>query len=294
MNINIFGRKLRYAIMKPEIVKQEVIYAYRSLRWRWEGHKFSKHWYEKARECKWIFLLGCNNSGTTLVYNVLGLHPAISALPRDGQKLTKALPNSGSLHYPRIWTERLDVLRLTEGDNRCDRARLVYDWIDYKKEVSTEFILVKSPPDTIRSRWLQEVFGHCYFIGLVRNGYVVCEGIRRRNRYSMERCARHWNLANKVMLEDSQFLDHFKLLTYEELTHDPIAALGSLADFLGLEQSEFRSIAERKFVVHNIDGMRSQIRNFNARSLSRLSPEDNMTITLHAREMLERFGYLPT
>lgn len=83
----------------------------------------------------------------------------------------------------------------------------------------------------VRSRWLQEVFGHFYFIGLVRNGYAVCEGIRRRSGHYLEQGARHWNLSNKIMVQDSQFLNCFKLLTYEELTRDPFAVFSSLADF---------------------------------------------------------------
>jgi hypothetical protein len=275
-------------------VERRVAYTYRALHWGLEGHEFSKHWREKAREYKWIFVLGCSNSGTTLVSDALSLHPAISTLPQEGQKLTKAVPNARVFGCPRLWTERLDVFHMTEDDNRYDRTRLVYDWINYKKKAATEFILEKSPPNTIRSRWLQEVFGRCYFIGLVRNGYAVCEGIQRRKGHSLERCARHWNLANKIMLEDAKFLDHFKMLTYEELTHDPIAALASLANFLGLEETPFRSIADKKFVIHNINGSRSQIRDFNTSSLSRLSAEDKATISLHAREVLEQFGYLLT
>ncbi len=273
------------------VVMQRIGYTQRALRWIWEGDEFSKHWRERAREHKWIFILGCNNSGTTLISNVLRQHPLISGMPREGQKLTKIAPTPEKLGCPRLWTERLDVFRLTENDNRYNKARLVYDWIKYKRG-ETEFILEKSPPDMLRSRWLQEVFGNCYFIGLVRNGYAVCEGMRRRNGHSLERCARHWNLSNKIMLEDSRFLNRFKLLTYEEFTRDPIAVSSSLADFLGIDKTPFLSIRDRKFVVHNVDGTPSQIKDFNAGSLSRLSDEDKAIITLHAREMLERFGYL--
>jgi hypothetical protein len=286
MDIRMLWRRLEMAVM------QRVGYTQRALHWIWEGEEFSKHWQERVREHKWIFVLGCNNSGTTLTSNVLGLHPAISTLPREGQKMTKVMPQPKELGCPRLWTERLDAFRLTESDNGYNKARLVYDWINYKKSDSTEFILEKSPPDTLRSRWLQGVFDHCYFIGLVRNGYAVCEGMRRRNGHSLERCARHWNLVNKIMIEDSRFLNRFKLLRYEELTRDPAAAFDSLSDFLGIDKTPFRSIAEKKFVVHNIDGRQSQIRDFNASSLSRLSPEDREVITLHAREMLDYFGYL--
>jgi hypothetical protein len=288
MDLNIWLWQLEAAVTR------RVCYTHRALRWIWEGEEFSKHWREMAREYKWVFVLGCNNSGTTLMSNVLKLHPTISELPLEGQKLTKAVPSPELIGCPRLWTERLDAFRLTEGDNVFNKALLVYDWITYKKKPSTEFLLEKSPPNTLRSRWLQEVFGNCYFIGLVRNGYAVCEGIRRRSGHPLERCARHWNLANKIMLEDSQFLDHFKPLTYEELTQDPVATLSSLSDFLGIDKTPFNFIVEKKFLIQNIDGTPSRIRDFNASSLSRLSAEDKATITLHAGELLERFEYLNT
>lgn len=288
MNIRTFWQRM------PSATMVRITYVYRDLRWRLEDHKCSSHWEEKARNYRWIFVLGCNNSGTTLIYRALGLHPEISALPREGHRLTKVVPHPDALHCSRIWTERLDAFRLTEYDNRCERARLVYDWINYKKKDSTEFILEKSPPDALRTRWLQDVFRHSYFIGLVRNGYAVCEGISRRTGYSLERCARHWNLANKIMLEDARFLDHFKLLSYEEFTRDPTTALDSLANFLGIDETPFRSIADKEFAVHNIEATQSQIRDFNSSSLSKLSGEDKAIINLHAREMLERFGYFIT
>ena len=41
---------------------------------------------------QWVFLLGCYNSGTTILRDVLGAHPEVSTMPREGVKLTDLFP----------------------------------------------------------------------------------------------------------------------------------------------------------------------------------------------------------
>lgn len=207
--------------------------------------------------------------------------------------MSGVLPNPRKLGCPRAWTERLDTFRFAGTESRYDRARLVYDWTRWKKKPSAGFIVEKSPPDTLRSVWLQDVFGECYFVGIVRSGYAVSEGIRRRNGYSIDRCARHWNLANKIMLEDAAWLEHFMLLKYEELVEEPLRAVRSLARWLGIEFEPFGEVTEKDFVTHHTDSTPSRITDFNAKCIARLSEEDKQVITREASDMLERLGYLP-
>lgn len=52
---------------------------------------------EFANSRKWVFIMGCNNSGTSLLHYILGSHPDIASLPREGQFLTAVLPQPD--HY---------------------------------------------------------------------------------------------------------------------------------------------------------------------------------------------------
>ncbi len=40
---------------------------------------------------KWVFIIGCYNSGTTLLNEILASHPKISGLPDEGVMLTDQL-----------------------------------------------------------------------------------------------------------------------------------------------------------------------------------------------------------
>ena len=72
--------------------------------------------------------------------------------------------------FARVWTERLDKFRMTEENQEYDSVRLIHDWKNYIDDVNLSIVLEKSPPNAIRSRWLQGVFKNSYFIGLSRDG----------------------------------------------------------------------------------------------------------------------------
>ena len=65
----------------------------------------------------WLFVLGVNNSGSTILTKVLESHPQIRALPQEGQLLTDAFPRPDHLDVVRNWSTRLDLFRWTEEDD---------------------------------------------------------------------------------------------------------------------------------------------------------------------------------
>lgn len=264
------------------------------LRWYWVKAVASEHWRQLAGRYRWIFILGCNNSGTTLLARLLESHPAIIGVPRGGRGATVALLRPRQAQAIRLWTEKLELFRLTEADHHPDALRLIYDWVSAVRESNRLFVLEKAPPDMVCARWLQSVFPHSYFIGLVRNGYAVAEGMRRREGYSLDRCARHWNTANKIMMEDAAYLQRFMLVRYEELTNDPLDTIRRVCQFLDLDDTPLQAVVDKEWNVHNMDNTPAKIQDFNLRSLERLSPNDIEIINRYAGEMLARLGYVIT
>lgn len=260
-------------------------------RWAALGAADRRGWWEREASRPWIFIIGCNNSGTTLLYEMLGLHPDITLLPHEGQYLTRLLPLPASAGCPRVWTERLDVFRLTEKDQGPAGDRLVFDWVSQAERPLRRFIAEKSPPDTLRSRWLQRVFPAAWFIAIVRSGFAVAEGIRRRQGYDLERCARHWSLANQLMLEDAGHLRRFLLVRYEDLLGDFPALADSIAAFLQVDRRPLLAFPGRELTVHNMDDAAARLSDYNRRSLANLSAADLDAIERGAGPMLERLGY---
>lgn len=237
----------------------------------------------------WIFLLGLNNSGTTLIANLLEHHPLIRCMPWEGQAYTKALPHPRQYAAERLWTTQIEQFRWTEVDSTVDVTRIKYDWT-LQYPAPPGFLFEKSPPNVLRSRWLQKNFQPCRFIATFRSPYAVCEGIRRRTGFSLEEAATHWAVANAVLLEDMKRLDHVISYRYEDFCEDPEAVLTRIAGFLGVAEP-FSMESLTGVESHSMDGRTRGITNMNARSIEQLSAEDIQVINRIAGPVMRELEY---
>jgi hypothetical protein len=260
---------------------------------------------------KWIFELGCNNSGTTLLYNLLAQHPEIDPVKGEGQDIVLYSREGGQIYYHggyphgfllpnprifynpqgepiiRVWSERLSIFRNPE----VNLDHLKYVLLQARETTSGTYTMEKSPTNTVRSLWIQNKFPDSHFLGITRNGYAVCEGIKRKfdkwlhhmqrakggiyREYAsmdMKRAAKHWRLVNKTMLEDSKNLDSFHLVSYEKLCEAPQEELEKITYFLNLAPHQFQ-------VEH--------VQNRNQESFDRLTEEDYEVITRYAGRLIK-------
>lgn len=238
----------------------------------------------------WCFILGVNNSGTTLLDRILGGHAEVRTLPGEGHAVTTALPIPWRHNISRLWSERLDVFRWTEADDPAPAWRALHDWAFYYRSQTGRVLLEKSPPDTIRSRWLQRWFQPSQFLVLVRNPYAVCEGIRRRTGQPIEAAALHWSTANEILFDDLGSLDRHLCVCYEDLCANPVDMLRRISEFLELK-IRFDPESLGRLEVHNIHGQPSAIQNFNEETIARLSADDIRTINRIAGPTIEKLHY---
>lgn len=245
------------------------------------------------RDKTWVFLVGCYNSGTTLLAELLARHPSISALPTEGHFITDQFVKDYDLGLPRMWVNREDIFCLTEEDDGPDPVRLKKEWgmrLDLRKPV----LLEKSPPNSARTRWLQKHFENAHFIGIVRNGYAVSEGISRKavphhrmDGWPIEMSAYQWKRSNEILKRDAEHLRHFLWVKYEDLTGNPEKTLAKIAGFIGV--SDFEGVElDGSWKIHERD---EQIRNMNDVSIERLKRSDIDQINKVAGSMIESFGY---
>lgn len=255
----------------------------RDVDWYLYGGK--KHFYRYAANIikahKWCFIVGCNNSGTTLLQDMLGGLPQISTLPHEGQDHTNVLKRAYKRNYERVWTEYLDELKLEPGQDGNIVPRLMHDWMRELKLPIQEIIVEKTTANAVRMAWLQENFPRSCFIGMVRNGFAVTEGIRRKGNKSVVRGARHWNKVNQLMLAEAANVDNFMLLKYEDLANKDPIVFQAIAKHIGLKENCFENL-----LLHP-----KSVRNFNSESISRLSSDDIKIIQAEAGEMLSHYGY---
>lgn len=247
---------------------------------------------------RWIFLVGCYSSGTTLLRSMLARHPEIAALPSEGVKLTDALPAPEQFGWHRMWSQCLGQIRLDPRDQADRAARARRHWSLAVPAGATN-VLEKSIANTARMPFLQAHFQPAHFVCLVRNGYAVAEGIRRRaepgrhgnrqyaDRYPIALCADQWRVSDAVVEGDRPQLERFLQVRYEDLTARPAEVLRQITDFLDLPPLPDEA-SGGEWVIH---GVRSTVRDMNQQSLDRLSRQDLDEINDVAAPVLERHGY---
>ena len=265
-----------------------------SFSWHLAGGKpyYTKHYDELVDAHKWCFIVGCNNSGTSLLHKILENSNAVSTLPYEGQMYTHVLMRARKRGFARVWTEYEEELSLSASDYAKNAARLLHDWLRELPAPARKIVVEKTPANVLRMTWLQNVFQKSCFIGVVRNGYAVSEGIRRKGEKDIVRAARHWNRVNSIMEEQSKDINDFLWMRYEELTENTDHEMERLAGFLKLDPKTLKQSAMGGFTFKTIAGAETTaIRNFNAESLAALSPNDISEIRENASEMLRYFGY---
>ncbi len=241
----------------------------------------------------WVFLVGCYNSGTTLLAELLGQHPDISALSTEGHFITDQFIKDYDVGLPRMWVGREDIFCLTEDDNGPDPIRIQKEW-GMRLDLTKSVLLEKSPPNSAKTRWLQKHFENAHFIGIVRNGYAVSEGISRKaeprhllNGWPIEMSAYQWMRSNEILKSDAMHLKHFVWVKYEDLVDDIEGTLNKLAEFIGI--STFQSFEKgREWRIHERN---DRIKNLNRISIEKLSHADIDRINTVAGELIQEFGY---
>jgi hypothetical protein len=236
----------------------------------------------------WVFVLGCYDSGTTLVHDLVASSARCARLPGEGVFLTSQLVAPEDLGWTRMWWKVLGEIRQAEAG--ADPAVVKRDWCVWF-DTSRPVFVEKSVSDATRIGWLDGGFPQAKFISLMRNGYAVAEGIRRRagagpyrlprgvSRYPIEWCAEQWVASARLVEGGLASIDPARVLrlTYEELCADPSGCLGRIGVFLGLPD-----LAGLDVVF---------LRNMNPEALSRLSDEDIERINAVASQELARHGY---
>lgn len=231
---------------------------------------------------KWLFLVGCYNSGTTICRDILGVHPEISTLPREGVRFTSLLPRPEEKGWTRMWVGCPELMVMPEDDQGQTVHKIIKDWSPWWNKTSKVF-LEKSITNVTRMKWLDENFENAYFIGITRDPYPAIEGIRRRavptlgakkllgsTEYPAKLVAEQWVDANERLLRGGKAVGKYHALKYEDLVENPLDTLNSLWEFLGVEPVELSFNNN----ILSIEGRDVTLLNMNEMSSMRLSEDD--------------------
>lgn len=246
---------------------------------------------------RWVFIVGCYNSGTTLLAKLLSEHSAVSTLPGEGVAFTDSLNRPEEFGWPRMWVRCENDMRVERSDEDVVARRVKRQWGCAAIGTGDNF-LEKSIANASRIEFFEKHFQPAYFIHIVRNGYAVAEGIRRKaipskwgnleysDSYPISLCAKQWLHTEERLAQGKGKVKNILHVSYEELVSEPERILKNIFDYLGVEWEG--GVNRNDVLVH---GRKGPIVNMNGDSISRLSKDDIETIYDIAGTMLDRYGY---
>lgn len=238
---------------------------------------------------KWLFITGCYNSGTSLLHTLLARHPKIGSMAREGQLCTDQLLIPKAVGLPRLWALEPQKFHLDNTHpTNIDPTRVKKQWATWMNDAKRPILMEKTPANVARIPWLQANFENAHFLGIIRNGYAVAEGIRRKAGHPLELGAQQWLRSNEIMLDAFDSLDHAMLITYEALTDSPTATLTKIMSFLDIPPNQLANIKDRVWSIH---GLESKLANMNPQSLETLTPQEKSIIENTAGNLLSSLGY---
>jgi len=228
-----------------------------------------------------IFIGGLHRSGTSLVHRLLCGHPSVSGfsgtgVPEDeGQHLQTLYPPAKVFGGPGRFALK-KAAHLTENNRplvEACKAELWTSWAPYW-DLSKLVLLEKSPPNLIRSRFLQAVFPGAKFIFVIRHPLAVAAATQKWAKLPIGDLARHWVRAHEIFLDDLAHVKSWAWFRYEDLTANTESTLAQLYGFAGLEP-----VKPNETVVDSNDAyFEKLVEPINAKKIGGL-------------EVIERFGY---
>jgi len=190
-----------------------------------------------------VFIAGLHRSGTTLLARLLAAHPAVSGFsgtgaPADeGQHLQSVYPSDHEHGRPGRFGFATEA-HLTEESRLAtpENAQKLFDeWAPYW-DLSRPVLLEKSPPNLLKTRFLQALYPDSSFVVLIRHPIPVSIPTARwRGTRRYHRLLKHWFHCHDIFEADRPHLERVHLLHYEELVREPESVLRGTFAFLELD-----------------------------------------------------------
>lgn len=220
-------------------------------------------------EHRFIFVCGLHRSGTSVLFRSLRDHPEVSGFqgtpsPEDeGMHLQTVYLPSGRYGGAGQFGFHPDA-HLTESSTLVseeNRQKLFSEWSRYW-DLNKTYLLEKSPPNIIRTRFLRAMFPNSYFIIVLRHPLAVSYATQKWYRkYKVNwrgfpRIFEHWLVCHEIFQADQKHLNNSFVVRYEEFVAEPYRWVNEMYHFLGLRdfstsQNILSDVNQKYFEIWN-------------------------------------------
>jgi len=114
-----------------------------------------------------------------------------------------------------------------------NKQKLLLEWNKYW-DLSKPVLIEKSPPNIIRTRFLQAMFPNARFIVLTRHPVPVSYATMKWTNSSLSQLFRHWITVHALFEQDKSSLENICMISYEQLIHHSSDTFARLEQFLNV------------------------------------------------------------
>lgn len=190
---------------------------------------------------KFIFICGLHRSGTSLLYKILKEQDAISGMENtqviedEGQHLQTVFNAANKHGGPGKFG--FDTESYLDNNSKLiteeNKVKLFNQWSKYW-DLKKEFLIEKSPPNLIKTKFLQAIFPNSYFITILRHPVATSLATKKWSKTSHLSLINHWLICHNQYLEDRGKLNKHLTIKYEDLTKNTVETIKKIETFLEL------------------------------------------------------------
>ena len=188
-----------------------------------------------------IFIAGLHRSGTSLIHEILREHTEISGFSQtgvfedEGQHLQTVYEPAKSFGGPgKFAFDQRSYMDESHPLATSECAKEIFEQWSKHYDLSCKYLIEKSPPNLIRTKYLQRVFSGSKFIVILRHPIAVSYATQKWSQTSIKSLIDHSLRAYEIFLNDIELLDSVYVLRYEEFVCEPQKTIDAICRFLKL------------------------------------------------------------
>lgn len=208
---------------------------------------------------KFVFIGGLHRSGTSLLHRCLRDHPEISGFSDTGfpQDEGMFLQN---VYKPAFYyggpgkfgfNSKSHVTEKSDLNTMSNRQRLFEDW-SKNWDLNMPILLEKSPPNILKTRFLQAMFPGAYFVIIIRHPIATSFSTKLWSKTPIYSLFKHWVRCHDILFSDINNLENCLILYYEDVVTDFNNQLDKIYSFIGTysQPSSFRVFSDLNHVYY--------------------------------------------
>jgi sulfotransferase family protein len=202
---------------------------------------------ELLRNKQFVFIGGLHRSGTSLIHECLRDHPSVSGFngtgvhEDEGQHLQTVY--KPALEFGGPGKFGFDLSSFMDETNELvtdvSREQLLREWGKYW-DLGRQILVEKSPPNLVRTRFLQALFPNSKFIIVLRHPVAVAYATKKWSHTSIPSLIEHSLQCYEQFLKDLPYLKSVYILRYEEFVASPQLTFDRITKFIGIDSIDLR------------------------------------------------------